>query len=352
MRKFDYIENWKSLLVPEVVEMLSKIHEYKGEQNLFIATKPEVLTYLLEIAKVESTEASNRIECISTTDQRLKQIALDKTQPRNRSEQELAGYRDVLKTIHENFDYIFVKPSYIQQLHQQLYSYSGKDYGGKFKVVDNYISESHADDTHRIRFMPVLAWETPDTIENICVAYNEAVDGKGVDPLLIIPMYILDFLCTHPFSEGNGRMSRLLTLLLLYRAGYLVGKYISIERIIEKSKETYYETLEKSYENWHEENNNYLPFVKYTLGVILAAYREFSDRAKILVTQNVSKPERIKELIKTHIGKITKHEIIKQCPDISEITIQRTLAELVANKTLIKIGGGRYTSYIWNHEKE
>lgn len=352
MRELNYKENWKDLLIPEIVEMLSKIHEFKGEQKLFIATKPDVLTHLLEIAKIESTEASNRIEGISTTDQRLKQIVLDKTQPRNRSEQELAGYRDVLKTIHENYDYLYVKSPYILQLHQQLYSYSGKGYGGKFKAVDNYISERLTDGTERIRFVPVSAWETPEALENICAAYNEAVNANDIDPLLIIPMFVLDFLCIHPFSDGNGRMSRLLTLLLLYRADYLVGKYISIERIIERSKETYYETLEESSKNWHECNNSYLPFVKYMLGVILAAYREFSDRASILITQNISKPERIKEIIKSRIGKITKQEIIKQCPDISEITIQRTLAELVTNNDLIKIGGGRYTQYVWNREKQ
>lgn len=352
MRRLSYTENWKKLLIPEVVEMLSKIHEYKGEQNLFIATKPDVLTHLLEIAKIESTEASNRIEGISTTENRLKQIVLDKTQPRNRSEQELAGYRDVLKTIHESYDYIFVKPTFILQLHQILYTYSGKNYGGRFKTVDNYISETYEDGTQRIRFEPVPAWETPEGVEKLCSAYIDAVDNKEIDPLLVIPMFILDFLCIHPFNDGNGRMSRLLTLLLLYRAGYVVGKYISIEKIIEKTKQSYYETLEQSSFEWHEGENDYLPFTKYLLGVILAAYRDFSDRAQILIAQNASKPERIKEIIKKHIGTITKQDIKEQCPDISEITIQRTLAELVANNDIIKIGGGRYTKYTWNHEKE
>ena len=173
-----------------------------------------------------------------------------------------------------------------------------------------------------------------------------------MDPLLVIPMFILDFLCIHPFNDGNGRMSRLLTLLLLYRSGYIVGKYISIEKEIERSKETYYETLQQSSYNWHEEKNDYLPFVTYMLGVIAAAYREFINRVQTLTVSNLSKPERIEAIIRDHVGKITKAEIRQKCPDIAQITIQRTLADLIANGRIIKIGGGRYTSYVWNREDE
>lgn len=356
MRQIDYRARQTKLLVPEIVDLLSQIHEFKGAQNSFLAAKPDALSHLLEIAKIESTAASNKIEGISTTDNRLKQIVLDKTQPKNRSERELAGYRDVLKVIHDNYPYIPLKPSYILQLHRMLYEYSGKDYGGKFKIADNVISETDERGNRKIRFVSVPAWETPDAIpdavEKICTAFQNAVDGERLDPLLIIPLWVLDFLCVHPFDDGNGRMSRLFTLLLLYRADYRVGKYISIERIIEGTKESYYEALIQSSDKWHEGENDDLPFVRYLLGVILAAYREFSERAIMFMGQSPSKPERVREILKASLSPMTKREIAEQNPDIAEITIQRTLINLVQEGAVIKIGGGRYTKYIWNHEKE
>ena len=174
---------------------------------------------------------------------------------------------------------------------------------------------------------------------------------ENVDPLFIIPMFILDFLCIHPFGDGNGRMSRILTLLMLYHSGYIVGKYISIEKLIEISKDTYYEALQASSVNWHEETNDYAPFVKYMLGIIVNSYREFSTRVKLLTISDLSKPERIREIIKETVGTITKTELMKKCPDISQVTIQRALADLISKEEIIKIGGGRYTKYSWNWEK-
>ena len=189
-------------------------------------------------------------------------------------------------------------------------------------------------------------------MDNLCSAFDKAIHDSEMDPLLIIPMFILDFLCIHPFNDGNGRMSRLLTLLLLYRAGYIVGKYISIEKLISDSKETYYEVLQDSSYGWHEGTNDYAPFVRYLLGVIVAAYRDFSSRVQLLTTSGLSKPDRIRELIKGHIGKITKSEIMAMCPDISQVTVQRALTELLKNNEITKIGGGRYTSYVWNGEEQ
>jgi Fic family protein len=186
----------------------------------------------------------------------------------------------------------------------------------------------------------------------LCNAFQEALTDTELDPLLLFPMFILDFLCIHPFNDGNGRMSRLLTLLLLYRSGYFVGKYISIERLIADSKETYYEALQDSSTGWHEGGNDYLPFVRYMLGIVIAAYREFVSRVDVLVTRGLSKPERVRELIRSTTGQITKTQIMKQCPDISQKTVERALSELLDNGEIIKIGGGRYTSYIWNWEKE
>ena len=351
MRNYEQHNQWQKLLTPDIVALLTQIHEFKGEQNLFIEANRDTLTQLVELAKIQSTEASNKIEGIFTSDERLKKIVLDKTTPQTRNEQEIAGYRDVLATIHENYEYIPLRPSMILQLHRDLYKFSGMSIGGNYKNSDNVIAETDAEGNRFIRFQPVPAWETPEAIDLACKAYDEAV-MQGADPLLLIPMFILDFLCIHPFNDGNGRMSRLLTLLLLYRSGYIVGKYISIEKVIEQSKETYYEALQQSSLGWHENENDYAPFVRYMLGAIVAAYRDFSSRVKVLVASGMSKPERIRELIKGTFGRITKTEIMERCPDISQATVQRTLIDLHKSGEIIKLSGGRYTAYIWNRENE
>lgn len=348
MREFEYRKKWMELLTPDIVSLLTTIHEYKGEQNLFIESNFDKLTELLEIAKIQSTEASNQIEGIYTSEERLKKLVMDKTMPKTRNEKEIAGYRDVLSTIHENYEYIPVRPNYILQLHGDLYKFTGMNHGGRFKSVDNVITEFDAYGNKKIRFTPVEAWATPEAIHDLCDAYHNA--SLEIDSLILMPMFILDFLCIHPFNDGNGRMSRLLTLLLLYKSGYIVGKYISIEKLIETSKESYYESLYESSMHWHENKNNYEPFVKYYLGIVVAAYREFSSRVQTLIEAGMSKPQRVKEVIRNHIGKITKAEILERCPDISTVTVQRTLSELVEKKQIIKVGGGRYTSYIWNEE--
>lgn len=351
MRNYDLKNKWQKLLTPDIVALLTQIHEFKGEQNLFIEANSDTLTQLVEIAKIQSTEASNKIEGIYTSDERLKKIVLDKTMPRTRNEQEIAGYRDVLATIHENYEYIPLRPTMILQLHRDLYKFSGMTIGGNYKNADNVIAETDAAGNRFVRFQPVPAWETAEAVNLACQAYDEAVQAGG-DPLLLVPMFILDFLCIHPFNDGNGRLSRLLTLLLLYRSGYIVGKYISIEKVIEQSKETYYEALHESSAGWHENENDYASFVSYLLGVVVAAYREFSSRVQILITSGMSKPDRIRKLIKGTLGKITKAEIMAQCPDISQATVQRTLIELHKRGDIIKLSGGRYTAYIWNRERD
>ena len=352
MREFNFKTEYNKLLTPEVVAYLTQIHEDQGQQNLFIEAKADALANLLEVAKIQSTEASNRIEGIITTDDRLKKIVRDKTMPKTHGEKEIAGYRDVLATIHESHDYIPPKPSIILQLHRDLYKFSGKAIGGSFKNSDNVIAEELPDGQRIVRFEPVPAWETPEAVTALCNAFEEALRDTELDPLLLIPMFILDFLCIHPFNDGNGRMSRLLTLLLLYRSGYIVGKYISIEKLISDTKETYYEALQASAYNWHEEANDYAPFVTYMLGILVAAYRDFESRIELLTTKGLSKPDRVREIIKNHLGKITKSEIMAQCPDISQITVQRALADLLKSGEIIKLSGGRYTSYTWNRERE
>ncbi len=352
MRELNYINKWDKMLMPDIVSLLTSIHEYKGEQNLFIEAYADELTELMNIAKIQSTEASNKIEGILTSDERLKKLVMDKTMPTSRDEQEIAGYRDVLNTIHENYDYVQIKPGVILQFHRELYKFQGPETGGKYKISDNIIAETDSDGNQRVRFQPVAAWETADAIDNLCKAFDNALQNEIIDPLILIPMFILDFLCIHPFNDGNGRMSRLLTLLLLYRSGYIVGKYISIEKMIETSKETYYEVLQASSMGWHEEENDYAPFVRYILGIVVAAYKEFSSRVKLITTSGLTKGDRVREIIKENIGAITKAEIMVKCPDISQITVQRTLAELQNKADIIKIGGGRYTKYAWNWDKE
>lgn len=349
MRSFDYKEEWKKLLTPEIVMYLTQIHEFKGEQTLFIEAKADTLSQLVDIAKIQSTEASNKIEGIYTSDERLKALVKDSTRPRTRNEREIAGYRDVLNTIHENHDYIPPKPSIILQLHRDLYKFEGMDIGGRYKTSDNIIEEQDAEGNKSVRFRPMPVWETPEAIEKLCQSYDEALNSENIDALIIIPMFVLDFLCVHPFNDGNGRISRLLTLLLLYRSGYIVGKYISIEKLIEQTKEIYYESLQLSSAGWHENKNDYEPFVKYMLGVFVAAYRDFSSRVSLLTTQGMSKPDRVKEIIRATLGPIAKTEILAKCPDISQVTVQRALADLVDKGDIIKLGGGRYTKYIWNN---
>ena len=238
MHTFDYKEAPKLLLTPDIVNMLSSLHEFKGKQELYIEAESDILTSLLDIAKIQSTKASNKIEGIYTSDERLEALVMEKAEPRNRSEEEIAGYREVLAIVHDSYEYIPLRPNNILQLHRDLYSFSSGNVGGRFKNIDNVIAETGKDGQQRIRFMPVPAFQTPEAMDHLCNEFNNAIERAEYDPLLLIPMFILDFLCIHPFNDGNGRMSRLLTLLLLYRSGYLMGKYISMEMLIEKTKET------------------------------------------------------------------------------------------------------------------
>jgi len=345
MKTFDYANALKSLLTPDIVAMLTSIHEHKGRQGLFIEAHADALTTLMEIAKIQSTGASNRIEGINTTDKRLEELVRDKSAPQNRTEQEIAGYRDVLATIHESYDYIYPRPNIILQLHKQLYSFSQSSIGGSYKNADNYISETDSEGNEKVRFKPVPAYLTSDAMERLCTAFITALEKTAHDALLLIPMFILDFLCIHPFNDGNGRMSRLLTLLLFYRAGYIVGKYISLEKLIENSKVTYYEVLQDSSAGWHDNESDYAPFVRYYLGILQKAYNEFGERVYYLSQRGLSKPDRIRAVIERRLGKISKSEIMEACPDISKVTVERALTSLVKEGYIIKIGAGRSTAY-------
>lgn len=342
MRHFDYISLKNRTWDNEVINYLSLIHEYKGKQFTYMLKKTSELERLVEIAKVQSTEASNSIEGIRTTETRLKQLMSEKTAPRNRDEKEIAGYRDALNIVHENFDYIPLTPNYILQLHKILLSHTDSSFGGSFKNVQNYISATDADGKHFTLFTPMAPYETPEAMQEICDEYNHAIGEGRVDPLLIIPVFIHDFLCIHPFLDGNGRMSRLLTTLLLYRAGYEIGKYISLEAKIAGNKDTYYSALENSQVGWHEQQDDPTTFVKYLLSTIIVAYRDLDERIQIISPTSL---DTVKNAIENRLGKFTKKDILDLCPSLSASTVERHLKKLTAEGYIAKYGAGKNTFY-------
>lgn len=350
MRQFLRHEMLRDLLTPRTVNSVSAIHEARGrisglseaEQN----ARGDILESLRDIALIQSTESSNRIEGIRTSDFRLKELVAEKTMPHNRDEQEIVGYRDVLSLIHEQHEFIPVTANVLLQLHRDLFAQTGLQFGGHWKDSDNAIVEISADGSRRVRFQPTPAIETPEAVGNLCDAYREVAAHSKFDPLIIAPVFVFDFVSIHPFNDGNGRMSRLLLLLLLYKAGYSVGRYISIEKAIENSKQTYYETLKACSANWHQGENAYGPFVEYILGTILSAHRELEDRLLIALDHPTNKAQRIKETIARHIGAFSKSDLQSELPDISQITIERTLKAMLEQGLLQKIGAGRGTRYV------
>lgn len=344
MRDFDYSNLISRCWDNEILGLVAQIHEYKGRQELYLKQQPTQLERLVEIAIVQSTEASNEIEGIRTTNTRLKQLCLDKTAPKNRDEKEIIGYRDVLNTIHENYEYIPIRSNYILQLHRDLYKYSEKSIGGNFKNTQNYISSTDIDGNSFVLFTPLAPYETPEAIEKICESFNRIIDTQEVDPLILIPTFIHDFLCIHPFNDGNGRMSRLLTTLLLYRSNYLIGKYISLESKIAKNKVLYYNALSECQNGWHDGIEDPSPFIKYLLQTILAAYREFEERIDI-VGEKLSSYDIVKSAVMNKIGKFSKSDMLELCPTIGKASVENALKKLVKEGVLIRHGNGRSTFY-------
>lgn len=344
MRVFDYSylaeKKWDS----EMLGLIAQIHEFKGRQELYLKQKPAELDRLIELAKIQSTEASNAIEGIRTTNTRLMQLCSEKTTPRNRDEEEIMGYRDVLNTIHENYEYIPIRSNYILQLHRDLYKYSEKGIGGRFKITQNYISATDAEGHEFVLFTPLPPYETPQAVDAMCESFNRVSDAQDIDALILIPTFIHDFLCIHPFNDGNGRMSRLLTTLLLYRSGYVVGKYISLESKIAQNKNLYYEVLEKCQTGWHENAEDCTPFIKYMLRIILAAYRDFEDRVNV-VSEKLPALEVVRRACMQKIGKFTKSDILELCPTIGKTSVENSIKKLVEDGVLIKHGTGRSVYY-------
>ena len=348
MRKFDYKKLSEKSWDNEILLLCSKIHECKGRQDLFVRQKPTQLDRLVEISKIQSTEASNRIEGIVTTSTRMKQLFKEKTTPKNRDEKEILGYRDVLNTIHESHDYIDVSPNHILQLHRDLLKRAGFTYSGHFKNTQNYIKETKPDGTEVVRFTPLAPYETPDAIEMICRSFSETLAMENVDPLILIPAFICDFLCIHPFNDGNGRMSRLLTLLLLYKSGYKVGKYISIEKQIEKTKDVYYDVLQEIDHGWHEEENDPTPFIKYMLQLVLACYKEFEERVGVMDDSGVksSAYDIVKAYTDNKLGKFTAADVLANCPRVGRTSAFNALKKLTEEEYIEKHGERQNAFYV------
>jgi len=344
MRAFNYSaikeQKWDS----EILGLVAAIYKEAGKQELYLKQRPEQLEKLVDIAKVQSTEASNAIEGIVTTNTRIRQIVNEKTTPKNRDEQEIAGYRDALNIIHDSFDAIPITQNYILQLHKIMYSHMNNPLAGRTKTVQNYISATYPDGHTETLFIPLAPYETPEALDRICEEYNRVIGNMELEPLIAIPIFIHDFLCIHPFNNGNGRMSRLLTALLLYRSGFYVGKYISLEAKIAKNKDLYYNSLAKSQTGWHEGNENAVPFIKYILGTILAAYKDFEERMSLVETK-LTTTETVRRASKNKIGRFNKQDIRELCPAISDSSIEGALRKLVATGELKKEGKGKSTCY-------
>lgn len=344
MRTFNYsaIKNqkWDS----DILGLVAAIYKESGKQELYLKQRPEELEKLVEIARIQSTKASNAIEGIVTTNTRIRQLVEEKTAPKNRNEQEIAGYRDALAVIHESFDAIPITKNYILQLHKILCSHINNPLAGRTKTVQNYISAAYPDGHVEILFTPLAPFETPEALDIICGEYNRVIGNMELEPLIAIPVFIHDFLCIHPFNDGNGRMSRLLTTLLLYRSGFFVGKYISLEAKIAKNKDLYYDALAQSQTGWHEGTENAVPFIKYILGTILAAYKDFEERMALVETK-LPALEMVRGASKNKIGRFNKQDIRELCPTISDSSIEGALRKLVAAGELKKEGLGKSTCY-------
>ena len=344
MRDFNYTtirqQKWDS----EVLSLIAAIYKEAGKQELYLKQRPGELEKLVEIAKIQSTEASNAIEGIRTTTTRIRQLVAEKTTPKNRSEEEIAGYRDALNIIHENFDAIPITRNYILQLHKILYNQTSNPMAGQTKNVQNYISATYSDGHTETLFTPLAPYETPEALDRICNEYNRVIGNMELEPLIAIPVFIHDFLCIHPFNDGNGRMSRLLTTLLLYRSGFYVGKYISLEAKIAKNKDLYYDALYAAQQGWHEGKDDPVPFNKYLLGTILSAYRDFEDRFALVETKRTAL-ETVRLATENKIGRFTKQDVRELCPSLSVSSIEGALRKLVEAGELKREDGGKNTCY-------
>ena len=346
MRRFDYSFLAGKAIPSEIVDLALGIGELKAMESVRMQDHPMIFDKLESVAKVQSVKNSNAIEGIITTDKRIEQIVNQNSAPLNHSEMEIAGYRDALKLIHEGHERINLTDGDIRHLHAVIQQYSGDPEAGKYKAEDNLILEIASGGERLVRFTPVSAEETPRSMEQMLLAYRAARDDSRINNLLLIPCVILDFLCIHPFRDGNGRLSRLLSLLLLYKSGFDAGKYISFEEQINRTKGSYYRTLQTSSDGWHEGTNDYMPFVKHFIVTLYLCYKELDKRFSVVRGKSVTKEHRIEAIVLESLLPVTKRDILSLLPDVSETTVERVLGSLVRTGKIEKLGANRNARYI------
>lgn len=350
MKKFDYQTLNHLEMNNEIVNKLTTIYQLRGETSSYEIDYHEELKKLVAVAKIQSTDSSNRIEGIYTSDSRLNKIMSDKVEPHDRDEREIAGYRDVLNLIHENYRYIPISKNTILSMHNMLFKYAGDAWGGHFKDINNKIVAKYADGHEEIRFNPPEAFIVPELITQLCDEYNKAVQAGKISPLVLSAAFVFDFVSIHPFRDGNGRMSRLLMLLTMYQLGFEVGKYISLEKIIEESKDSYYNVLAASSKNWNENKNDYAPFINYYLGVVIKAYRELIERMGIVHNPKQLKADKlILKMLQQQLKPLSRAELVELIPRYSQTTIQRNLKKLKDENKIQTIGKGKNIKYVLSH---
>lgn len=348
MRKFDYSFLDNGLLPAKLVNLTANISSLKTMASVRKEEHLKVFTELESIAKVQSIKSSNEIEGIVTSDERINEIVNQNSSPLNHNEAEIAGYRDALNIIHTGYENIDFRQNDILRLHETMMSLTGYEFGGKYKTDDNVILEVDSNGNRRVRFRPTPASETNEAMEQLELAYMAARSDSNINQLLLIPCVILDFLCIHPFRDGNGRMSRLLSLLLLYKNGYDAGKYVSFEEQINKYKAYYYEALRKSSVGWDTNDNSYFPFIENFLSTLYMCYKELDKRFAVVNGNKITKTARIEATVLNSLTPISKNEICQLLPDVSPTTVEAVLSSMVKNGTIKKIGNSRATRYIRN----
>ena len=339
------------LFAPQDLATLRQLGEHRGRQELFVQQRPEVLESLRTVAKVESSESSNRLEGIHVQKSRIKALILEDTRPRNRSEQEIAGYRDALNLIHESAKEMPFSNNVLLQLHRMIYSFLPQE-GGRFKSLDNEIVEKNEQgEVVRVRFKAVPAIATADYMNVLTHRYRTEVEAAVHDPLMMVPSAILDFLCIHPFTDGNGRVARLLTLQLLYQAGYEVGRYISLERLFEQTSTSYYETLEASSKNWHEGEHDPMPWIRYFWGVLTKGYDEFEARVGLIGSGRGSKTQQVRAAVERKVTPFAISELVRDCPGVSKEMIRKVLRQMREEGLVEVVGHGRGARWVGTQER-
>ncbi len=339
MRSFEHGYLLETAISHSLAMTLRGLGEFRGRQVLYSEQSPEVLETLRRVAMIQSVESSNRIEGITVLPERLSDLVAEKTTPRDRPEQEVAGYREVLNEIHLHHRSLQLSTKLILQWHRTMYRYTGAK-RGQWKAKDNAIVEVRSDGRQVVRFRPASALVTPEFMQRLVGLFDQSLAEGRTDALLLIASLILDFECIHPFMDGNGRIGRLLTLLLLYQAGYEVGRYISLERIVEESKETYYEALRKSSEGWHQTRHDLRPWWEYFLGMLTAAYNEFEARVGAITSARGAKREMVRRAIDRLPDPFTIADLRRACAGISPRTLKRALTELAKSGKIKRVGAG------------